>query len=314
VSTGQTAAGIAEALVSNVERVVLGKTEVLRLVVAALLARGHVLIEDAPGMGKTLLAKALARSLGGTAGRVQGTVDLLPADITGVTVFEQEQRTWEFRAGPLFHNVVLFDEINRATPRAQAALLEAMAEGQVSADGGVYPLPAPFFVLATQNPNGEAGTFPLVSGEYDRFAVCVSLGLPDRASERALLRGVGGRSALDDLAPVVDPESFVAACTDVEQLYAAPAVEDYVLDIADATRSHGSVTHGISPRATQLLLQVAKGHAVVDGRSYATPDDVQAVAVAVLAHRLGSDMHTVGASASRAAVEELLASVAVPEI
>ncbi len=184
-----TADAVGASIVANVERVLLGKGEQVRIVVAALLASGHVLIEDAPGVGKTLLAKAVARSIGGTVGRVQGTADLLPADITGVTIFDQERRDWDFRPGPLFNHVLLVDEINRATPRAQSALLEAMAEGHVTVDGSQHDLPEPFLVLATQNPFGDAGTFPLIAGEYDRFAVSVSLGLPGREVERALLRG-----------------------------------------------------------------------------------------------------------------------------
>jgi MoxR-like ATPase len=314
VHAGGGALAVASDLVANVERVLLGKADEIRLVVSALLARGHVLIEDEPGMGKTLLAKALARSLGGTAGRVQGTVDLLPADITGVTVFDQQQHTWEFRAGPLFHNVVLFDEINRATPRAQGALLEAMAEGQVSVDNALHPLPSPFFVIATQNPTGGAGTFPLVSGEYDRFAISISLGLPDREIERSLLRGVGGRSALDLVEPVVEPLELLGACDEVDVLYASPAVEDYVLDLAAATRAHTSFGSGMSPRASQVLLQVARGHAVVHGRSFVTPDDVQAVAPAVLAHRVGNGANDLGPNLARAAVLELLATVPVPSV
>ena len=179
-----TADAVGASIVANVERVLLGKGEQVRIVVAALLASGHVLIEDAPGVGKTLLAKAVARSIGGTVGRVQGTADLLPADITGVTIFDQERRDWDFRPGPLFNHVLLVDEINRATPRAQSALLEAMAEGHVTVDGSQHDLPEPFLVLATQNPFGDAGTFPLIAGEYDRFAVSVSFGLP----------GSGGRA------------------------------------------------------------------------------------------------------------------------
>jgi MoxR-like ATPase len=306
--------GSAQALIDNVGRVILGKADQVRMVVAALLARGHVLIEDAPGMGKTLLAKTLARSIGGSVGRVQGTVDLMPADITGVTVFDQQHRDWHFRPGPLFHHVLLFDEINRATPRAQAALLEAMAEGHVTVDGVTRELPRPFFVLATQNPYGEEGTFPLVSGEYDRFAVSVQVGLPDRESERALLRRVGGRHALDDLVPVLSPEALDELCVAVATVHVAPSVEDYVLDIAAATRSDASFRQGISPRATQVLLDVAKANAALDGRAFVTPDDVQAVAVAVLAHRVEAGHRMLASGAAREAVEQLLTTVRVPDV
>jgi MoxR-like ATPase len=311
-----TADGVGAAIATNVERVLLGKREQVRIVVAALLAGGHVLIEDAPGVGKTLLAKAVARSIGGTVGRVQGTADLLPADITGVTIFDQERRDWDFRPGPLFNHVLLVDEINRATPRAQSALLEAMAEGHTTVDGSQHDLPEPFLVLATQNPFGDAGTFPLIAGEYDRFAVSVSLGLPGRDVERELLRGNGGLAALDALDAVTDPSELARCQREVAAMHVASAVEEYVLDIAEATRVGGPSSpgdRGISPRATQALLAVAKGCAATVGRSYVTPDDVQTVASAVLAHRMQGDT-TTGLSAASAAVAEMLTSVAVPSI
>ena len=311
-----TADGVGAAIATNVERVLLGKREQVRIVVAALLAGGHVLIEDAPGVGKTLLAKAVARSIGGTVGRVQGTADLLPADITGVTIFDQERRDWDFRPGPLFNHVLLVDEINRATPRAQSALLEAMAEGHTTVDGSQHDLPEPFLVLATQNPFGDAGTFPLIAGEYDRFAVSVSLGLPGRDVERELLRGNGGLGALDALEAVTDPSELARCQREVAAMHVASAVEEYVLDIAEATRVGGPSSpgdRGISPRATQALLAVAKGCAATVGRSYVTPDDVQTVASAVLAHRMQGDT-TTGLTAASAAVAEMLTSVAVPSI
>ena len=311
-----TADGVGAAIATNVERVLLGKREQVRIVVAALLAGGHVLIEDAPGVGKTLLAKAVARSIGGTVGRVQGTADLLPADITGVTIFDQERRDWDFRPGPLFNHVLLVDEINRATPRAQSALLEAMAEGHTTVDGSQHDLPEPFLVLATQNPFGDAGTFPLIAGEYDRFAVSVSLGLPGRDVERELLRGNGGLGALDALDAVTDPTELARCQREVAAMHVASAVEEYVLDIAEATRVGGPSSpgdRGISPRATQALLAVAKGCAATVGRSYVTPDDVQTVASAVLAHRMQGDT-TTGLTAASAAVAEMLTSVAVPSI
>jgi MoxR-like ATPase len=311
-----TADGVGASIVTNVERVLLGKREQVRIVVAALLAGGHVLIEDAPGVGKTLLAKAVARSIGGTVGRVQGTADLLPADITGVTIFDQERRDWDFRPGPLFNHVLLVDEINRATPRAQSALLEAMAEGHTTVDGSQHDLPEPFLVLATQNPFGDAGTFPLIAGEYDRFAVSVSLGLPGRDVERELLRGNGGLGALDALEAVTDPSELARCQREVAAMHVASAVEEYVLDIAEATRIGGPSSagdRGISPRATQALLAVAKGCAATMGRTYVTPDDVQTVASAVLAHRMQADA-TTGLSAASAAVAEMLTSVAVPSV
>ena len=304
---------VARALVDNLSSVVLGKQDEIALVVAGLLARGHVLLEDVPGVGKTLLAKSLARSVGGTAGRVQGTADLMPADITGVSVYDRERHEWDFHPGPVFHHVVLVDEINRATPRAQSALLEAMGEGHVTVDGRNHPLPTPFFVIATQNPYGDVGTFPLVEGQCDRFALVVSLGLPGREAERAMLAGDGGPAALEALSPVTTPAELGEAVAGVDRAYVAPALADYVLDIVAATRNHPDLDHGASPRAARTLLQVAKGHATVAGRDFVTPDDVKAVAVAVLAHRVGAVTRR-GTEAMRPVVRDLVAGVAVPEV
>jgi MoxR-like ATPase len=304
---------VAAAIVDAVSRVVLGKEEPIRTVVAALLAGGHVLVEDVPGVGKTMLAKSVARCIGGQAGRVQGTADLLPSDVTGVTVLDQASGQWRFRPGPIFNNVVLVDEINRATPRAQSALLEAMSEGQTTVDGVDHQLPRPFFVVATQNPFDGVGTFPLLEGQCDRFAVVVALGLPDRDTERVLIGGGGGAKELALLQPVVDADGMCRAVAEVEGTHVEPVVADYLLDLVAATRAHPRLDRGASPRASQVLLRVAKAHAVLAGRDFVAPDDVKAVASPVLAHRLrlpsGQD-----AEAARHVVADVLSSVASPSV
>lgn len=254
---------------------------------AAFTAGGHVLFEDIPGVGKTLLAKALAASIGGTFGRIQGTPDLLPSDLTGVTVYDDDTRTWNFRPGPLFNHVVLVDELNRATPRTQSALLEAMAEGQVTIDGTTHPLPDPFFVVATQNPHGgDIGTFPLVAGQRDRFAVSLSLGLPGREAELQVLSGSGGDHALAGLTPTADLETWRRIRDDLEEVFVHPRVAAYVLDIIDAIRGQTVSSQPLSTRASLSLLRLARARALSAGRSYVEPDDVQAVAVSGLSHRI----------------------------
>lgn len=304
-------ARVAQGLVENVASVVLGKRQHVVAVIAGLLAGGHVLVEDVPGVGKTLLAKSLAISLGGQASRVQGTSDLMPTDITGVSIYDPGKRNWEFHPGPIFHNVVLIDEMNRATPRAQSALLEAMAEGQVTVDGTAHRLPTPFFVIATQNPLGDIGTFPLAEGQCDRFAMVVSLGLPGREAERAILRGEGGAATLETLKPVVNTEELASAMSEVDGAYVHAAVSDYLLDIIDATRAQPGLDHGASPRAARAMLQVAKAYAVLAGRAFVSPDDVKAVAAPVLAHRLGAGS-TMGSEGARRLVADILASVPAP--
>ena len=304
-------ADLADGLRANLNQAVRGKPDAVRLAVTALLAGGHLLVEDVPGVGKTLLAKALARSLGGDFTRVQATADLLPTELTGTNVFRPEDGRWEFRPGPLFAQVVLVDEVNRATPRTQSALLEAMEERQVTVDGETRPLPDPFFLVATQNPFDHAGTFPLLEGHRDRFAMVVHLGHPDRDTERELLLGSGGLDALAKLSPVATPTGLAAAIAAVRQVHCSAAVADYLLDLATSTRNHPEVVSGASPRATLSLLDAAKATAAIEGRAFVVPDDVKAVAVPALAHRLilasGSDM-----AAAAHVVADLLRRVAAP--
>lgn len=311
-SASPTLAGqVAADLFTNLTTVIRGKAPQLRLTIAVLLSGGHLLLEDVPGVGKTVLAKTLARSVAGTFRRIQGTPDLLPADLTGVSIYKRSSETWEFRPGPLFANIVLVDEINRTTPRTQSALLEAMEERQVSVDGATRQLPDPFFVIATQNPYEHAGTFPLVEGQRDRFSAVLEMGLPPRAAERELLNGVGGTEALANLSPATNQAALAGAIHAVDSVHTAGPVIDYLLDIVEATRTHDDVALGGSPRAAISLQRLARAWAVVAGRDYVTADDVQAVAESALAHRLilpgGSDL-----GEARRIMADIVAGVAVP--
>ena len=304
------AAQVAADLFANVTRALRGKPDQARLAIAALLSGGHLLIEDVPGVGKTLLAKAIARSVGGTFRRIQGTPDLLPADLTGVTMYRREAENWEFQPGPLFANVVLVDEINRATPRTQSATLEAMEERQVTVDGRTHKLPEPFLLIATQNPYEHAGTFPLVEGQRDRFSLVLELGLPGREAERELLLGQGGTEVLTRLKPTTSPAGLANAIEETHRVPVHASITDYVLDITGATRSHAAVSLGASPRASLSLLRVAQAHATIVGRNFVAPDDVKRVAAAVLSHRI--ILSTGDLRAATAVIEEILAKVAVP--
>jgi MoxR-like ATPase len=301
------AAGLFEAVAGAVR----GKADEVRLALVALLSGGHLLVEDVPGTGKTLLAKAMAGAIGGRFRRVQCTPDLLPADVTGTTVYGPATGEWEFRPGPVFANVVLVDEINRASPRTQAALLEPMEERQVTVDGVTHGLPEPFFVVATQNPAGAAGTFPLPESQLDRFSIACTIGLPARDAEREILSGRGGTDALDAIEPVTTPALLASAVAHVRRVHCAASVIDYVLDVTAATREHPEVVIGASPRASLGLLHCAQAHATVAGRDFVSPDDVKVVAPHAIAHRmvLTNGVDTAGATRI---VREIVAAVATP--
>ena len=269
--------------------VLLGTPVAVTTAVVAALSGSHLLIEDVPGVGKTVLARALATALGAELSRVQGHPDLLPSDITGVTVYSPETSTWEFRPGPVFANVVLLDEMNRTPPRTQSALLESMEEQQVSVDGESWPLPRPHLVIGTQNPVGQLGTYPLAESQLDRFGLSTSIGYPGAEVETRLVLHGGGRYALDTLGPVADTARWARAIDATSRVHVVHDVAAYAVALVRATRTTGSVRLGASPRAAISLLRCAQAYAVLSSRSYVTPDDVQAVAMACLSHRLIAD-------------------------
>ncbi len=295
----------------QVSQVVVGKDQQVRLALACLLAGGHLLIDDVPGVGKTTLAHALALTLGLQFNRVQFTSDLLPADVAGISVYEREKNGFMFHPGPIFTQVLLADEINRATPKTQSGLLEAMEERQVTADGATRALPEPFFVIATQNPAHQVGTFPLPESQLDRFLMCLSLGYPDAAAERALLMGEDRRAMLRTLEPVMRPEHLLEAQRALRGIHASGALVDYLLALARSSRSGQLFAEGLSPRATLALLQAARAWAALEGRDHVIPEDIQALLVPVCAHRLRPLKSVHGAAASRDLVLQLQKSVPV---
>ncbi|WP_185266513.1 AAA family ATPase [Halopseudomonas xiamenensis] len=269
-----------------INQVLLGKQQAVRLAVACILAKGHLLIEDLPGMGKTTLSQALARVMGLSYQRIQFTSDLLPGDILGTSVFDRNTGAFVFHPGPIFAELVLADEINRATPKSQSALLEAMEEGQVTVDGATRPLPEPFFVIATQNPASQGGTFSLPESQLDRFLMRLSLGYPAPAAEKVLLQGDTGRARLDTLAPVLSRAQLQALQAQVPQITASEAIIDYILRLVTRTRESHLCAWGLSPRASLGLLAAARAWAMLENRGYVIPEDVQAVLPAVVGHRL----------------------------
>jgi MoxR-like ATPase len=273
-------------ILGNIQRVIVGKDEVIQLLLAAVLCEGHVLLEDVPGTGKTTLARALAVSLGCTFRRIQFTPDLLPSDVTGISWFNQKTQEFEFRAGPIMSQVVLADEINRATPRTQSALLEAMQERQVTADGVTRGLARPFMVLATQNPIELEGTFPLPEAQIDRFLLRVAIGYPSQAEENAILERFKVEDPLSDLGAVTTPEEILALQQERRQVRVEATIRDYIVCIARATRQNGDIQVGASPRASMALYQAAQAWAGINGREYVLPDDVKRVAPHVLCHRM----------------------------
>ncbi|MGD2163696.1 MAG: MoxR family ATPase [Anaerolineales bacterium] len=305
--------GLYKRLADNVGEVIVGKPDSIRLTIIGLLCQGHILIEDVPGTGKTMLAKSLARSIGCSFNRIQFTPDMLPSDVTGVSIFNQKTNEFEFRPGPIIAQIVLTDEINRATPKTQAALLEAMEERQVTVDGRTYKLPEPFMVMATQNPIEYEGTFPLPEAQMDRFQLRINVGYPAGRDEIQMLTNQKLAHPIQSLRQVVGVEELLSAQTAIRRINVSPEIMAYIVELVDATRSHSEVYLGASPRGSLALYRTAQAYAAMKGRDFVTPDDVKALAVPALAHRL-----IVGSAArirevdERDIIRELLDRIPVP--
>ena len=305
-------ADLFDAITANVSRVLHGKRDAIELAVMSLLAEGHLLVEDVPGVGKTSLAKALAASIDCSWKRVQFTPDLLPTDLIGVSIYQRSSETFRFEPGPLFANIVLADEINRASPKTQSALLEAMEERQVTADGVSRALPPPFMVIATQNPVDQEGTYRLPESQLDRFLLRIQIGYPGRAAEIEMLDNQGSAAALRELSPVVSADEIRAMIEAVSAVYVASALKSYLVDLAVASRRHPNLELGLSPRATLQLAAATRAHAAARGRNYATPDDAKAVGVATLSHRIVVRADRGSSVSAEDVIREVFESVPVP--
>ena len=304
---------VAERVADNVEQVIIGKRRAVDLLLVALLCRGHVLLEDVPGVGKTVLAKSIARSIGCSFKRIQFTPDLLPSDVTGVSIFNQQTNQFEFRPGPVIAQIVLADEINRATPKTQSSLLESMEEHQITVDGATYPLPDPFIVLATQNPIEYEGTFPLPEAQLDRFLLRIHLGYPDKNQELQILESQRKQHPLETLTQVLSVERLLEMQQQIKDVYVDEAIKEYIVAITSATRHHDDVYLGASPRGSLALYRTAQAFAALQGRDYVTPDDVKALAEPVLGHRLiinpAARIRNIQANA---VIDDVLSAVPVP--